>query len=902
MPLVEALGSLVPYVVCFVLGVLFLPVCLFGGLTYLYYWPILPTASQSQLGTATIVSPDEHDRSHRQAEEAATVNQDDLATFHRVGWLRITREERSAQEVSNLAGLVKLGLTHIMETKQQQAQRKNKDLYYVVLKYDTLFMYDSEQQLECRGVVVMPMHQVTLHPLDLPDNEVFHRERPILLSERLMTDALQDNEQETKDNYYVYADTPVVKEDWYFALWRASQLGLGSKAACTLNTDAVDNVAALHDRNEPSMASQRAPSSSNRLDLNATSLNHLQQTINSNEHHLQTQWLNAVIGRVFLSINRTKLVKEYFINKMRLKITKLKKPSFLGDIEVRDLWVGNSAPTITNPRLLSLDSHGELQAEMYVHYSGGFRCEIVTEVQLSVTSRLKSLRVPLVLAVVLKQLTGKLLLKIKPAPTNRFWVGFYETPSMDLQIEPIVSEKQVKFAMVLQAIERRIYDMVNENIVLPNMDDTPFFPSHGSGGIFDEALVPPSPHKTPASTTDRPELSTKPSAVALDSELPELTGATPAAASEIPSSEKPTKHLSNILGLNTHTAAAPKLRGRSSSHSVITTNSATDPSAESCNGDTKQSGSNESSSTVLSLLRNIKNGQPSETRPPPRLPICPDISDTSRRRSSVGEFDRLALVESPPPVQPMDLHRRRVSQHSMSESPSSPEPMATPPLGNTPPELQSPLGSPLVPPSRAHFPLLTQHSVDSTVSPTHHRGTTSASFPPGPDHGSAQGAAAARPMGRGQPIPHRLPMGQGHPHSEAYLHSPYIAKINGKSGQTLPPAAPTTPSTRRSWLAQLLPDGKKLNPAIPDKTSLSDQPSITAAADLSRPASSTTVNSTASASHQSTMSEPAPTGQPPIVASAQTSTGSHPSLSTHLSSRFAWLNASVTSLKEHTTR
>ncbi|KAJ1980617.1 hypothetical protein H4R35_001048 [Dimargaris xerosporica] len=889
MPLVAALGSLIPYAVCFVLGVLFLPVCFFGCLAYLYYWSILPTASQSQPNTASIVPPDEHDRLHRHTEKAAADNYDDLARFHRVGWLRITREERSAQEVSNLAGLVKLGLTHIMETKQQQAQRKNKDLYYVVLKYDTLFMYDSEQQLECRGVVVLPMHQVTLHPLDLPDNEVFHRERPILLAERLTADALQDADQESKDNYYIYADTPVVKEDWYFALWRASQLGRASRAMGASSPDATGNIAALHDRIEPAMASQRPQSSPNRLDLDATSLNCLQQTINSNEHHLQTQWLNAVIGRVFLSVNRTELVKAHFINKIRLKITKLKKPSFLGDIEVRDLWVGNSAPTITNPRLLSLDNHGELQAEMYVHYSGGFRCEIVTEVQLSVTSRLKSLRVPLVLAVVLKQLTGKLLLKIKPAPTNRFWIGFYETPSMDLQIEPIVSEKQVKFAMVLQAIERRIYDMVNENVVLPNMDDTPFFPSHGSGGIFDDALVPPSPVNTSTSTAEPPELSTKPSAAALGPEPPEPMGATPTAASEPLIANKPTERLPNTLGLNTSTAAAPKLRGRSSSHSAITTNSATDSAAEPLNGDTTQSESHGPSSTALSLLRNIKNGQPPEARPPPRLPARPSPSDTFHRRSSVGEFDRSILMESPPPVQPMDLHRRRVSQHSLAESPSSPEPMATPPLGNTPPELHSPLGSPLVPPSRAHFPLLTQHSVDSIVSPTHHRGTTSASFPPGPDHGSAQGTA--RPMGRGQPIPHRLPMGQGHPHSEAYLHSPYIAKINGKPGQTLIPAVPTTASTRRSWLAQLLPDGKKSTSAVPEKTSLSDQQSTTPS-----------IHSTASASHQSTLSEPSALGQPPIVASTQASTGSHPSLSTHLSSRFAWLNASVTSLKEHATK
>ncbi|KAI0240100.1 hypothetical protein L0F63_000973, partial [Massospora cicadina] len=81
----------------------------------------------------------------------------------------------------------------------------------------------------------------------------------------------------------------------------------------------------------------------------------------------------------------------------------------------------------------------------------------------------------------------KILLRIKPPPTNRFWIGFYEMPKMSLSIEPMVSDTQIKSTMIIQAIERRIFEMVKEAVVLPNMDDFCFFPSFGTGGIFNFA-------------------------------------------------------------------------------------------------------------------------------------------------------------------------------------------------------------------------------------------------------------------------------------------------------------------------------------------------------------------------------------------------------------------------------
>ncbi|ORX98237.1 hypothetical protein K493DRAFT_214538, partial [Basidiobolus meristosporus CBS 931.73] len=321
-----------------------------------------------------------------------------------------------------------------------------------------MWVYPDEKLSRCLGIIDFTKYHVSIHPNSLPDNEIFHKELPIRTRRRGLTK--ESEVLPTRSEYFIFAKTPVEKEDWFLAFLKAARTKKGRSGV--------------------------------EVERNATDFDHaaiyqLIRTIHSDEHHLQTQWLNAFLGRVFLGIYKTQVIKDYFIRKIVLKSSKVKKPSFLGDITVRDLHVGNSMPTVTNPKLIDLQPNGEMTAEFCIDYSGGFSVEVETEATISMTARLKPLKVNLVLAVTLKKLSGRMHLKIKPPPTNRFWLGFCEDPVMSLNIEPIVSDKQLKFAMVIQAIERRIHDMVHEALVLPNMDDYPFFPSHGTGGIFDNS-------------------------------------------------------------------------------------------------------------------------------------------------------------------------------------------------------------------------------------------------------------------------------------------------------------------------------------------------------------------------------------------------------------------------------
>lgn len=400
-----------------------------------------------------------------------------------------------------------------MDKEKERNRPLNNGFLYAMLRRDTLFLYDSEAQKECKGVIVLTRHVVSLYPEGLTDSEIFHKDLPVMVRRKDMfprrrktTDKKSTENTSTPDGspsqgpiseiapeakYFLYAVSPNEKEDWFLALLRASKLD--DKDAATIDTE-TDSQKAIQGASttttDPSSKNITRPNSSScsyiKYNFDRAAILKLISTIHSDEHHCQYQWLNAFTGRIFLSLYKTPLVKAYIVQKIMKKVAKVssKKPSFLGDIKVRELDVGDAVPLITQPRLLELAPTGDMVMEMNVDYAGGFRVDIETEAIISVTTRLKPMRFPLVLAVVLKSLSGRVRIRVKPPPSNRFWMGFYEMPKMDLVIEPILADKAVKFSVLLQAIEKRIFEMLMETMVLPNMDDYPIYPSQGTGGIF----------------------------------------------------------------------------------------------------------------------------------------------------------------------------------------------------------------------------------------------------------------------------------------------------------------------------------------------------------------------------------------------------------------------------------
>lgn len=360
---------------------------------------------------------------------------------YKLGWVRVSRDEQKQLPLDVTIGdLVK---TYIAGRNGSQQQRR--DIFFAVLKHTTLFLYDSEKQLDCKAVIQVHQHRVTIHPPGLEEFELFARPSSIRLQH-------VDNKQQ-QQSYFITCSRCIDKEDWYHALKRASH----------------------------------KETRHHEIHFDQVAMNQLINTIHSDDSHFQTQWFNAVLGRIFCAVYKTHNMNAFLYKKLLSKLDKInsRRPPFLDEISVRSVHPGHALPVLTNPKLVSLGPTGELTAEANIHYAGAIRFEVETVLKWKYSDRLKPLTVDLVLAITLKDLKGRFVTKIKEPPTNRFWYGFQELPQMEWLVEPLVWERRVGYSVVVKAIQSKIEELIAENVVLPNMDDITFFPTGGAGGIYE---------------------------------------------------------------------------------------------------------------------------------------------------------------------------------------------------------------------------------------------------------------------------------------------------------------------------------------------------------------------------------------------------------------------------------
>ncbi|KAI3397313.1 hypothetical protein diail_10970 [Diaporthe ilicicola] len=346
--------------------------------------------------------------------------------------------------------------------------KKAGNVFYVVLRHGHLMLFDDDEQLEVRHVISLLHHDVSIYSGGdvTPEGELFIKRNAICLSRRISgTPELTPDSQISKP-FYLFSENCSAKEDFYFALLRNQEQAFpgGERAAPPLSFD-VKNVISLV------------------------------QKLHSSEEHLQSRWLNAMIGRLFLGLYKTADIEAFIREKLTKKISRVKRPAFLSSIEIRKIDTGESAPFFTNLRHRDLTVEGECCMEADVKYTGNFRIEVAAIARLDLGTRLKAREVNLVLSVALRKMEGHLLFKIKPPPSNRMWFSFSQMPKMEMTIEPIVSSRQITYTVILRQIEARIKEVVAETLVLPFWDDTPFFKTEHKrwrGGIFegDDAVEP----------------------------------------------------------------------------------------------------------------------------------------------------------------------------------------------------------------------------------------------------------------------------------------------------------------------------------------------------------------------------------------------------------------------------
>ncbi|KAJ3214463.1 hypothetical protein HDU67_001648 [Dinochytrium kinnereticum] len=339
---------------------------------------------------------------------------------------------------------------------------------FAVLKHKTLFVYSSDERLECLDIILLTEFKIELYPDHLRDSELYLRETPIRL--KLKGSSAKE---ESVSGLYLYMASGSDKEDWLFMIRRASHLP----------PHADTGALSLHfQESEPMRHFTDA----------MVKLKNTVEGLEGAEGHA-TAWLNALVGRAFVGLHANPQIKNWVIEKLSRRYTRARGTSILGDIVIQDLFVGDSIPILSNPKLLGFSSEGDVNVEVDIDYTGGVRVEAATVATISVSAfepYVKPLEIPLVVAIKVKRFSAKVLIKIKPyCESSRVWVGFYREPGLklELDVEPIISNKLIRLQVVNQIIERRIKEALEELVVLPNMDDFSFWPSDGKGGIFWES-------------------------------------------------------------------------------------------------------------------------------------------------------------------------------------------------------------------------------------------------------------------------------------------------------------------------------------------------------------------------------------------------------------------------------
>ncbi|KAI9836978.1 MAG: hypothetical protein M1837_003138 [Sclerophora amabilis] len=325
--------------------------------------------------------------------------------------------------------------------------KKASNVFFVVLRLGHLMLYLDSEQVTLRHVFSLAHYDVGLYDGSnelIPEGELWIKRNAISLTRKAH---LRDSNPDGSASHqlFLFSENCSEKEDFYFAL--------------------------LQNQDQKADVPNHAPRV---LHYDVKHIVSLVQRLHSSEEQLQTRWINALIGRLFLSIYKSADMEQFVRNKVNKKIARVKKPAFLSDIFLQKIDMGEGPPYITNPRLKDLTVDGHCAVEADVRYSGNFRLEIATTARIELGARFKVREVNLVLAVVFKKLEGHGIIRFKPPPSNRMWITFETMPKIEMSIEPIVSSRQITYGVILRQIENRIREVIAETVVAPHWDDIPF--------------------------------------------------------------------------------------------------------------------------------------------------------------------------------------------------------------------------------------------------------------------------------------------------------------------------------------------------------------------------------------------------------------------------------------------
>lgn len=182
-------------------------------------------------------------------------------------------------------------------------------------------------------------------------------------------------------------------------------------------------------------------------------------------------WINALVGFFLNRMRDSGEIRDAVFARFERTIPLLQLPFFVNDVKLENFSLGNSGfPLISNGCLHSLGNDGELIASVDLDYEDGAALTVSCKLNFDFTG-FSSLWFDTSLTIRVMRIKGRIQLRMKAPPSDRIWFGFEKKPLLQLDIEPALSTRPIKWPMIKSIIEAQIQEAINDILVLPNMSD-----------------------------------------------------------------------------------------------------------------------------------------------------------------------------------------------------------------------------------------------------------------------------------------------------------------------------------------------------------------------------------------------------------------------------------------------